>query len=104
MWSDVTGTIKRTKENTKLPSLSWTWISDWIVDFSMIGGVDDEGWQYAIDFQGSFHSKNVFTDLVRRRRWLRKCEIVTTGPWKELCRSNVLDLSFMVRLVLYFSL
>lgn len=73
MWSDATGLQECTKAGTKPPSLQWTWVSpwlgasgsgggsartdpllpqvsDWFVDFSVSGGTDQEGWQYASDF------------------------------------------------------
>lgn len=74
MWSDATGLQECTKASTKPPSLQWAWVSsglgagggcrggstrtdppvpqvsDWFVDFSVPGGADQEGWQYASDF------------------------------------------------------
>lgn len=40
-----------------------------MVDFHTPGGVDRDGWQYAVDFPASYHAKKNFTDYVRRRRW-----------------------------------
>lgn len=91
MWSDVTGKHKRSKEHTKLLSMHWQWISDWMVDFHTPGGVDRDGWQYAVDFPASYHGKKQFTDYVRRRRWLRKCKLTTSGPWQEVGNSKILD-------------
>lgn len=48
-------------------------ISDWMVDFHTPGGVDRDGWQYAVDFPASYHAKKNFTDYVRRRRWSVWC-------------------------------
>lgn len=93
MWSDVTGKHKRSKEHTKLLSVHWQWISDWMVDFHTPGGVDRDGWQYAVDFPASYHGKKQFTDLVRRRRWFRRCKLTTSGPWQELGSSKLLDIS-----------
>lgn len=42
-----------------------------MVDFHTPGGVDCEGWQYAVDFPASYHAKKQFTDYVRRRRWYK---------------------------------
>lgn len=39
------------------------------MDFHTPGGVDRDGWQYAVDFPASYHAKKHFTDYVRRRRW-----------------------------------
>lgn len=93
MWSDVTGRHKRSKEHTKLLSMHWQWISDWMVDFHTPGGVDRDGWQYAVDFPASYHGKKQFTDLVRRRRWLRRCKLTTSGPWQEMGSAKLLDVS-----------
>ncbi|XP_058805378.1 tectonin beta-propeller repeat-containing protein isoform X2 [Phymastichus coffea] len=93
MWSDATGRHKRTRENTKLLSCHWQWVSEWILDFHTPGGVDREGWQYATDFPSEYHGKKHFTDYVRRRRWFRKCQLTTSGPWKELGNTKLFDMS-----------
>lgn len=95
MWSDVTGKQKRTKDQAKLLSMHWQWISDWLVDFHVPGGVDKEGWQYAVDFPANYHANKQFTDYVRRRRWLRRCAFATTGPWIELGHTKLLDVSLV---------
>lgn len=93
MWSDVTGKQKRSKEHTKLLSMHWQWVSEWLVDFHTPGGVDRDGWQYAVDFPASYHGKKQFTDYVRRRRWFRRCKLTTSGPWQELGSAKLLDVS-----------
>lgn len=93
MWSDITGKHKRSKEHTKLLSIHWQWISDWLVDFHTPGGVDRDGWQYAIDFPATYHGKKQFTDYVRRRRWYRKCRLATSGPWHEMGNSKICDVA-----------
>nr|CAD7586073.1 unnamed protein product [Timema genevievae] len=93
MWSDVTGRHKRTREKTKLLSMHWQWVSDWYIDFHTPGGVDKEGWQYAIDFPSTYHGQKGFTDYVRRRRWVRKAQLTTSGPWHELGTTKLLDIS-----------
>lgn len=95
MWSDSTGKHKRSKEHTKLLSMHCEWISDWMVDFNAPGGVDKDGWQYAVDFPASYHGAKKITDCVRRRRWLRKCRLVTSGPWQELGNSKIIDASIL---------
>ncbi|KAM4525259.1 tectonin beta-propeller repeat-containing protein 1 isoform 2-T2 [Odontesthes bonariensis] len=84
MWSDASGLHECTRTNTKPPSPQWTWVSDWAVDYSVSGGTDREGWQYAADFPASYHSYKTMKDFVRRRRWARKCKLTTTGPWQEI--------------------
>lgn len=92
-WSDITGKHKRSKEHTKLLSMHWQWVSDWLVDFHTPGGVDRDGYQYAVDFPATYHGKKQFTDYVRRRRWYRKCRLTTNGPWHEVGNSKILDIS-----------
>ncbi|GAB6031582.1 tectonin beta-propeller repeat containing [Chamberlinius hualienensis] len=93
-WSDRTGILECTKENTKLPSMHWQWTTEWLIDFNTPGGVDQEGWQYAKDFPMAYHGHKGLTDYVRRRRWVRKCKLTTTGPWEELNSVPLLDISF----------
>ncbi|XP_056107468.1 tectonin beta-propeller repeat-containing protein 1 [Rhinichthys klamathensis goyatoka] len=84
MWSDSSGLRECTKDNTSTPSPQWTWVSDWAVDYSVPGGTDKEGWQYAADFPVTFHGYKTIKDFVRRRRWARRCEISLTGPWQKV--------------------
>ncbi|XP_017786159.1 PREDICTED: tectonin beta-propeller repeat-containing protein [Nicrophorus vespilloides] len=93
MWSDATGKQKRTRDQVKLLSMRWQWVSDWLVDFHVPGGVDRDGWQYAVDFPSTYHANKQFTDCVRRRRWYRRCAVATTGPWQELGHTKVIDVS-----------
>lgn len=72
-------------------------VSDWIVDFHTPGGVDRDGWQYATDFPSQYHGKKQFTDYVRRRRWFRRCQLTTSGPWQELGNTKLIDVSLYVR-------
>ncbi|XP_072376481.1 tectonin beta-propeller repeat-containing protein [Diabrotica undecimpunctata] len=93
MWSDASGKKKRTRDQVKLLSVHWQWVSDWMTDFHVPGGVDKEGWQYAVDFPATYHANKQFTDYVRRRRWYRRCAVATTGPWQELGHTKILDVS-----------
>ncbi|XP_045618254.2 tectonin beta-propeller repeat-containing protein isoform X1 [Procambarus clarkii] len=83
-WSDQTGRHHRAKETIRLQSRHWSWTSEWCVDYHTPGGVDREGWQYATDFPLSYHGHRYVTDLVRRRRWVRKCRVSTSGPWSQM--------------------
>ena len=54
-------------------------VSSWSVDFHVSGGVDEEGWQYAMDFPASYHG---YRGL--QVRWLPRLpgtagEMVTTA-------------------------
>ncbi|OCT64194.1 hypothetical protein XELAEV_18045294mg [Xenopus laevis] len=93
MWSDASGLQECTKTNTKPPSPQWTWVSDWYIDFNVPGGTDREGWQFAADFPASYHGYKTIKDFVRRRRWARKCRIVTSGPWLEVPPICLWDIS-----------
>ncbi|XP_061850000.1 tectonin beta-propeller repeat-containing protein 1 [Colius striatus] len=95
MWSDASGLQECTKVNTKPPSPQWSWVSDWYIDFNTSGGTDREGWQYAADFPASYHSHKTMKDFVRRRRWARKCKIVTNGPWLEVPSVTLWDISII---------
>lgn len=95
MWSDASGLHECTKTNTKPPSPQWTWVSDWAVDYSVSGGTDREGWQYAADFPASYHGYKTIKDFVRRRRWARKCKLATTGPWQEVPPISLSDVTIL---------
>ncbi|KAL8175522.1 UNVERIFIED_CONTAM: Tectonin beta-propeller repeat-containing protein 1 [Gekko kuhli] len=98
MWSDASGLQECTKANTKPPSPQWSWVSDWAIDFSVSGGTDREGWQYAADFPASYHGHKTMKDFVRRRRWARKCKIITSGPWLEVPPIALWDISIIPEL------
>ncbi|XP_075220650.1 tectonin beta-propeller repeat-containing peroxin 23 isoform X2 [Lycorma delicatula] len=93
MWSDSTGRKKRSKDSIRLLSKHWQWATNWAVDYHIPGGVDKDGWQYAVDFPASYHGKKQFTDYVRRRRWVRQCKLTTSGPWQEVGNSKLCDIS-----------
>ncbi|XP_058141768.1 LOW QUALITY PROTEIN: tectonin beta-propeller repeat-containing protein 1 [Dasypus novemcinctus] len=95
MWSDASGLQECTKASARPPSLQWAWVSDWHVDFSAPGGTDQEGWQYASDFPASYHGYKTMKDFVRRRRWARKCKLVTSGPWLEVAPIALSDVSII---------
>ncbi|XP_072168056.1 tectonin beta-propeller repeat-containing protein 1-like [Diadema setosum] len=108
-WSPLSGFTDRgmwTTESDKmlesrdlpLPSPHWQWISDWKVDFSISGSTDKEGWQYAKEFKNTkaFHKDRRWNDYVRRRRWVRRCQITTSGPWKQIQNLALRDVSLQV--------
>ncbi|XP_037079904.1 tectonin beta-propeller repeat-containing protein-like [Pollicipes pollicipes] len=92
-WSDRSGQLALTKDTVLPPSRHWTWVSTWSVDFHAPGGVDEEGWQYAMDFPASYHGHRGLQDFVRRRRWYRKCQLSTCGPWEKVENVRLRDLS-----------
>lgn len=43
--------------------MHWQFVSDWIVDFNTPGGVDRDGWQYAVGkFDDNFLGPEVTSD------------------------------------------
>ncbi|KAL6102846.1 tecpr1 [Pungitius sinensis] len=95
MWSDEGGLKECTRGNTHPPSPLWSWVSEWAVDYSVPGGTDQEGWQYAADFPTTFHGHKAMKDFVRRRRWTRKCTITLRGPWQQVPPICLSDISLM---------
>ncbi|KAF4747774.1 peroxisome- protein [Perkinsus olseni] len=79
-WSDEYGQFYCPKESFQLPKGPgrWEWTSLWYVDRSADGDV--EGWEYAPSFSAAnedgFHSEMRRSDVVRRRRWCRRCRMV----------------------------
>ena len=92
-WSDRSGRTQLTKDGIKLPSIHWQWTTDWLADYYTPGGVDKDAWQYATDFPASYQGKCGFTDYVRRRRWARKAKLTTSGPWKQLGSTKLIDIA-----------
>uniref|UniRef100_A0A3P8RHH5 Tectonin beta-propeller repeat-containing protein 1 n=1 Tax=Astatotilapia calliptera TaxID=8154 RepID=A0A3P8RHH5_ASTCA len=89
MWSDESGLKECIKGSTYPPSPQWSWVSEWAVDYSVPGGTDKEGWQYAADFPTTFHGHKTMKDFVRRRRWTSFCSILTiTYPHPGSVRSH----------------
>ncbi|KAJ3600361.1 hypothetical protein NHX12_031346 [Muraenolepis orangiensis] len=95
MWSDESGLKECTKGGTPPPSPQWSWMTEWVVDYSVPGGADKEGWQYAADFPVTFHGHKTLKDFVRRRRWTRKCKITLRAPWQQVPPIRLSDISLM---------
>ncbi|XP_035036105.2 tectonin beta-propeller repeat-containing protein 1 isoform X3 [Hippoglossus stenolepis] len=95
MWSDEGGLKECTKGSTHPPSPEWSWVSEWTLDYNVLGGTDKEGWQYAADFPVTFHGHKTLKDFVRRRRWTRKCKITLRGPWQQVPPIPLSDISLM---------
>ncbi|XP_063961190.1 tectonin beta-propeller repeat-containing protein 1-like [Lytechinus pictus] len=98
LWTNDSGKIIESRDNVQMPSSHWQWISDWKVDFTISGSTDKEGWQYAKEFKHTkaFHKDRRWNDYVRRRRWVRRCQIKTTGPWKQIPNLGLKDVSLQV--------
>uniref|UniRef100_A0A8C4KSL0 Tectonin beta-propeller repeat containing 1 n=1 Tax=Equus asinus asinus TaxID=83772 RepID=A0A8C4KSL0_EQUAS len=94
MWSDATGLQECTKASTKPPSLQWSWVSDWSIDFSVPGGTDQEGWQYASDFPAA-ETLSIRVPRLCFFPPFRKCKLVTSGPWLEVAPIALGDVSII---------
>eukprot|EP00058_Branchiostoma_floridae_P020595 XP_002606085.1 hypothetical protein BRAFLDRAFT_87995 [Branchiostoma floridae] len=70
------------------------WVSDWTIDYEPLGGADEKGWMRLV-FE-LYHGYKGWNDYVRRRRWMRKAKIVTTGPWLEAPPQHLKDISVQV--------
>jgi hypothetical protein len=56
--------------------LRWDWVDEWklIIDET----TDMNGWSYATSFTSkNFDPKKGLLDVVRRRKWIRKCKTKT---------------------------
>ncbi|XP_072028977.1 tectonin beta-propeller repeat-containing protein 1-like, partial [Amphiura filiformis] len=97
-WTDENGKQEQGKESVNPPSTHWQWVTDWRIDFTVHGSTDKDGWQYAKDHKNNqaFHKDKRWNDYVRRRRWVRKCQLLTTGPWREVPNLPLIDLSLQV--------
>lgn len=87
-FSDETGKLKFDIKNFSLPNPGLRWISNWRISYNTPGGVDSDGWQYAIDFPFTYHPVRKPLDFVRRRRWSRKSRIRTHSMFIELPQSH----------------
>ncbi|XP_038067772.1 tectonin beta-propeller repeat-containing protein 1-like isoform X2 [Patiria miniata] len=94
-WTDEAGKMECSKEAVNPPTRHWQWITEWRVDFTVPGSTDNEGWQYAKDNKSrkGYHKDKRWNDYARRRRWKRNCQLVTTGPWREIPNLALIDVS-----------
>ncbi|XP_022101839.1 tectonin beta-propeller repeat-containing protein 1-like isoform X2 [Acanthaster planci] len=94
-WTDEAGKMECSKEAVNPPTRHWQWITEWRVDFTVPGSTDNEGWQYAKEIKSrkGYHKDKRWNDYARRRRWIRKCQLVTTGPWREIPNLTLSDVS-----------
>ncbi|RUS72281.1 hypothetical protein EGW08_019953, partial [Elysia chlorotica] len=95
-WVTSSGRFVTSRDQVKLPSSKWNWVSDWTIDFSTSGGVDSNGWQYSNQFNGPFHRSSHIRDQYRRRRWVRRCRLSLMGPWISAGSLSISDLSIQL--------
>uniref|UniRef100_A0A8C5BK61 Tectonin beta-propeller repeat containing 1 n=1 Tax=Gadus morhua TaxID=8049 RepID=A0A8C5BK61_GADMO len=86
MWSDESGLKEGTKASTPPPSPQWSWVTEWVVDYSVPGGADKDGWQYAADFP---------VYVVERARESLKCKITLRAHWQQVPPIRLSDISLM---------
>lgn len=67
-WSDTSGKNYLDFKSVFLPGINFAWIGNWTIELSQSN--DDEGWEYASDFNSKF-SLSSFSKYVRRRKWVR---------------------------------
>ncbi|KAG0724913.1 Tectonin beta-propeller repeat-containing protein [Chionoecetes opilio] len=92
-WSDQSGRHHRPKDSIRLPSRHWSWVpvsGAWTT-------TRPAGWTRG---GGSTRRTSPSTttaplrdDLVRRRRWFRKCRVITSGPWRQMEKVALIDVS-----------
>ncbi|CAG0913749.1 unnamed protein product [Notodromas monacha] len=70
-WTDVRGDPKAPRDDIQCPS-GWIWSEDdWEVDRNR--GVDEDGWEYAVEPSlGGYSSVEKVYHVFRRRRWVRQ--------------------------------
>ena len=73
----------------KLPNKHMKWTSEWTINREAEGKdhdgtYDKDGWQYALNWSNRFSGKQALSDFIRRRRWIRVCEIKQDSASKDL--------------------
>eukprot|EP01136_Pigoraptor_vietnamica_P023596 Opistho-1_new@6525 len=69
-WSDKNGNEMVSKDELQLPDGSWTWATEWEVEKRK--GVDEEGWEYAVNWNTGWVDRVNSHTFVRRRKWIRE--------------------------------
>jgi hypothetical protein len=72
-WSDNSGKNYNDFKSVFLPGINYQWIGNWTIELTE--GNDDEGWEYASDFNSNF-SLSSFSKYVRRRKWVRYAKVI----------------------------
>jgi len=74
-WTDLTCTLKLSRDRISLPDEWWIWLNEWTVDIHGKLGFqsDSDGWEYNTDFETFAHDGRSYVrgDVCRRRRWTR---------------------------------
>lgn len=72
-WSDDLGQVPITMDSFKLPNNLWKWEGEW--NYVIGPNTDKDGWEYANSFDAfnSGGSGKSLVNIVRRRKWVRRC-------------------------------
>lgn len=81
-FSNQDGTVDRSRDKVKLPSMAWQWEGDWQIETTLDGQpLDHDGWTYAIDFPATYTTKKQWKSCVRRRKWVRYRRYSAMNSW-----------------------
>ena len=70
-YCNFVGNQRSPPQQITLPA-DWEWIdSDWKIDANIEGGIDKEGWQYAINWRREWYNNIFNSSFTRRRKWIR---------------------------------
>jgi len=80
-WTDISGK-ERPKDAVPL-ELSFEWINEWHIDMQR-EGIDNEGWDYAFNWEFRWSDTASPTSFVRKRRWARTMRHKLTQEYELL--------------------
>lgn len=81
-FSNQDGTIDRSIDRIRLPSMAWQWEGDWQLELTLDGqSLDHDGWSYAVDFPAQFGPVKKWKSCVRRRKWIRHRKFSAMNSW-----------------------
>lgn len=81
-FSNVDGTVDRSIDKIRVPSMAWQWEADWHLDLTLDGQpLDHTGWSYAVDFPAQYHPQKQWKSCVRRRKWVRYRRYSAMNSW-----------------------
>ena len=76
------GTVDRSIDKIRLPSMAWQWEGDWQKELTLDGQpLDHDGWTYAVDFPAQYYPKKQWKSCVRRRLWVRTRRYAAMNSW-----------------------
>ena len=70
-FSSADGSLDRSPDKIRLPSMAWQWDGEWHLDLDLDGhALEEDGWSYALDFPATYYPKKAWNLYVRRRKWV----------------------------------